>query len=73
MKMKRRLNEEQEFRILLLVLDKVLWFGFGIMALGFYKMLSSGVIGEGIYFLIAGIVILTIFVWQLIKEYHFSR
>ncbi len=71
--MKRRLNEEQEFRILLLVLDKVLWFGFGVMALGFYNMLSSGAIGEGIYFLIAGIVILTIFVWLLIKEYHFSR
>jgi len=69
--MKKRLAQEHQFEILLLVLDKVLWLGFGIMTFGLYKMTSTGIVSEGLNYLIAGIVLLTIFVWLLIKEYHF--
>ncbi|MBS3112779.1 hypothetical protein J4418_01735 [Candidatus Woesearchaeota archaeon] len=69
--MKKRLAQEHQFEILLLVLDKVLWLGFGIMTFGLYKMTSTGIVSEGLNYLIAGIILLTIFVWLLIKEYHF--
>ena len=69
--MKKRLAQEHEFKILSLVIDKVLWLGFGIMAFGFYKMVSTGIFSEGIYYLISGIVFLTLLVWLLIKEFHF--
>ncbi len=69
--MKKRLAQEHQFQIFTLVLDKVLWLGFGIMTFGLYKMTSTGFVGEGINYLISGVVLLTIVVWLLIKEYHF--
>lgn len=69
--MKKHLADEQQFKVFLLVFDKVLWLGFGIMTFGLYKMTSTGIISEGINYLISGVVLLTIIVWLLIKEYHF--
>ena len=36
-KMKKRLTQSEEFEIMKLVLDKFLWLGFGIMAIGFFN------------------------------------
>ena len=67
--MKKRMTEQQEFDIMKLVLDKFLWLGFGIMAFGLYKMLTV-TISEGIYYVIAGIVVLVVLLLIVIKEYE---
>jgi hypothetical protein len=71
-KMKRHMTHDEEFKIMELVLDKFLWLGVGIMALGFYKMVSlSEDLWYGLSVLVAGAVILLIFIYILIKEYNF--
>ncbi|MFA5141645.1 MAG: hypothetical protein WC471_01590 [Candidatus Woesearchaeota archaeon] len=71
--MKKYLSMDQEFQILLLVLDKVLWLGFGLLALGLYKILSQNLISEGIFYFVISIVILILFIISLVKEYHVGR
>lgn len=71
-KLKRRLSENEEFEVLKLVLDKFLWFGFGIMAFGLYKTLTLS-FKSGIWFIAAGAVILLLFAWFVRKEFEFVR
>ena len=73
--MKKRLTQHEEFEILKLVLDKFLWLGFGIMAMGFYLTATSGLeeIWRGAAFLITGIVVLALFVIILVKEYEIIK
>jgi len=71
--MKKRMTEQQEFEIMKLVLDKFLWLGFIIMAFGIYKMISTSVIGEGIYYLLLGIVLLILFLVIIVKEYEIIK
>ena len=71
-KMKRHMTHEEEFEIMKLVLDKFLWLGVGIMALGFYKMITlSDNLGFGLSILAAGAIILVLFMILLIKEFNF--
>ena len=70
--MKRRLSESQEFEIMKLVLDKVLWLGFGIMAYGLYQT-SKTTIQIGLSWMIAGAVILFLFTWIIVKQYEIIR
>lgn len=70
MKLKKRLTHDQEFDILKLVLDKILWLGFAIMAYGMYNMWTSTVM-EGISWMVVGAVILIIFMVIIIREYEF--
>jgi hypothetical protein len=74
-KMKKRLTQSEEFEIMKLVLDKFLWMGFGIMAFGFYILLTSQAeaLMRGISFLFAGAVILMIFMFLLLKEYEIAK
>jgi hypothetical protein len=72
--MKRHLTKSEEFDIMKIVLDKFLWFGVIIMGLGFYKMVSSTedfLISFSI--LLAGIIIMVLFMVILIKEYEFMH
>jgi hypothetical protein len=71
--MKKRLTREEEFDILKLVLDKFLWLGVLIMGYGFYKLISSVGIAEGLSILVAGAIILVIFMIILVKEYEFIK
>jgi hypothetical protein len=71
-KLKRRLSENEEFEVLKLVLDKFLWFGFGIMAFGLYKALVVS-FKSGIWFIVAGAIILLLFAWFVRKEFEFVR
>lgn len=71
-KLKRRLSEEEEFEVLKLVLDKFLWFGFGIMAFGLYRTLTLS-FRSGIWFIVAGAIILLLFAWFVRKEFEFVR
>ncbi len=67
--MKKKMTEQQEFEIMKLVLDKFLWIGFGIMAFGLYKSFTVDMT-EGIYYMIAGIVVLIVFLAVIVKEFQ---
>ena len=69
---KTRLTEAQEFEVMLLVLDKFLWLGFGVMVFGLYKMLSQ-TIADGIYYIITGAVLLLLFMILIVKEYEIVK
>jgi len=69
---KRRLTGAEEFDIMKLVLDKFLWLGFGIMAYGLFLMLTQS-IAEGVYYIVAGIIVLLLFMFIIVKEYEFVR
>jgi hypothetical protein len=72
--MKKRLNPQQEFDILKLVLDKFLWLGFGIMALGLYTIITQAAnMYQGFAFMIVGAIVLILFMMLLIKEYEIVR
>lgn len=71
-KIKRHMTHEEEFQIMKLVLDKFLWLGVGIMAFGFYKMISlSENMAYGLSVLVAGAILLIIFMIILVREYNF--
>ncbi|KYK25618.1 hypothetical protein AYK26_05765 [Euryarchaeota archaeon SM23-78] len=71
-KMKRHMTHEEEFDIMKLVLDKFLWLGVGIMALGFYKMISLNEnLIYGLSVLVAGAILLVLFMIILVREYNF--
>jgi len=70
--MKKRLTQTEEFEIMKLVLDKFLWLGFIIMAFGFYNIAVFGAakIIEGVGFMLAGVIVLALFVMIMVKEYE---
>jgi len=70
--MKKRLTHQEEFQVMLLVLDKFLWFGFGIMAMGLFYMFQAD-INNGISLIIAGAVVLMIFLYLIVKEYEIIK
>lgn len=72
-KMKKRLTQAEEFEIMKLVFDKFLWLGVGIMAYGFYVLVKGTYIQEGVSFLIAGAVVLILFMWLLVREYEILK
>lgn len=67
---KKRMTEQQEFEIMKLVLDKFLWLGFIVMGWGMYQSLSQSSLMAGIWYLIAGAVILLLFMIVIVKEYE---
>jgi len=70
--MKKRLTQSEEFEILKLVLDKFLWMGFGILAYGFYTLLTgqTETLVKGISLLVGGALVLMLFMFLLMKEYE---
>ncbi len=69
--MKRKLSKQQEFEVFKLVVDKFLWLGLVIMGYGLYKMLEYTQISEGIYYILAGAIVLIILTVIIIREYEF--
>jgi hypothetical protein len=70
--MKKRLSRGEEFDILKLVLDKILYLGFAISAYGMYLMyVSAG--QKGFMVIITGIIFLFFFSFLLIKEYELIK
>lgn len=67
---KKRLNPDQEFQIMKLVLDKFLWLGFIVMGWGMYLSLSQARVLAGIWHMIAGAVLLLLFLIIIVKEYE---
>ena len=70
---KKRLSETQEFEIMKLVLDKFLWLGFIVMGWGTYLSLTSENILAGLWHMIAGAVLLIIFLVIIVKEYEIVK
>jgi len=67
--MKRRLSRTEEFDIMKLVLDKFLWLGFGIMAFGLYQLFTLD-FSNGLLLIIAGAILLIVFMIIIVKEYE---
>ena len=72
-KIKKRLTQSEEFEILKMVFDKFLWLGVGILAYGFYSLVTGKFVQEGISFVVAGAIVLILFIWMLVKEYEVLR
>ncbi len=70
--MKKRLTPSEEFEIMKLVLDKFLWLGIAIMALGLYKIFA-GTSVNGLSLIITGAIILIIFLILVVKEYEIVK
>lgn len=69
---KKRLSEHEEFEIMKIVLDKFLWLGTILMAFGLYLMMTATII-EGLYYIIAGAVLMLLFAWLIIREFELVR
>lgn len=67
---KRRMTDEQEFQIMKLVLDKFLWLGFIVMGWGMYSAIKDGTVLPGLWYMIAGAVLLVLFMIIIVKEYE---
>lgn len=67
---KRKMTEDQEFQIMKLVLDKFLWLGFIVMGWGMYTAIKDMAILPGLWYMIAGAVLLFIFLIIIVKEYE---
>jgi len=70
--MKKRLTSHEEFDILKLVLDKILWLGFALLAYGYYKLVQLIVIPnlQGITFVVSGAILLAVLMFIVVKEYE---
>lgn len=69
--MKKKLTQQQEFEIMKLVLDKFLWLGFGIMAYGLFSIVTNGTdLFKGFSYMVAGAIVLVLFMLLIVKEYE---
>ena len=67
------MTEEQEFEIMKLVLDKFLWLGFIVMGWGMYTAINDSMILPGLWYMIAGAVLLILFLIIIVKEYEILK
>lgn len=72
-KTKKQLTRAEEFEILKLVLDKFLWIGVIIMGYGFFRLITTDAFWQNFVIMAAGIVLLLLFMWLLIREYKFMK
>ncbi len=72
-KAKKKLTPEQEFEMMKMVFDKLLWIGVVIILYGGYQMAVKADVLDSLLFLAAGIVIFIIFIVLLIKDYEWAK
>lgn len=71
---RRHLTRDEEFQVMKLVLDKFLWLGMGIMAYGFWLLISAqNSVWHGLTVLLSGAVVLVLFMLLIIKEYNYAK
>jgi len=70
---KKQMTEDQEFQVMKLVLDKFLWLGFVVMGWGMYQSLSQASVMAGIWYMIAGAILLLLFLIIIVKEYEIVK
>ena len=73
--MKKRLTQTEEFEIMKLVLDKFLWLGFIIMTYGMWVMAAQtgDTLLRGLSIMVAGAVVLLLFLIFIVKEYEIIK
>ncbi|MBN2567362.1 hypothetical protein JXB02_04745 [Candidatus Woesearchaeota archaeon] len=73
--MKKRLTQAEEFEIMKLVLDKFLWLGLAIMAFGMWVMVNGTTteVLRGLSFMVAGAIVLILFMMLIVKEYEIIK
>ena len=62
----------EEFEIMKLVLDKFLWVGTLLMLYGLYTAIAQNV-NDGMYFILAGAVVLIAFAFIIVREFERIR
>jgi hypothetical protein len=67
---KKRMSEQQEFEVMKLVLDKFLWLGFIVMGWGMYLAIRDSAILPGLWYMVAGAVLLLLLLFIIVKEYQ---
>ncbi|MAG73844.1 hypothetical protein CL620_05995 [archaeon] len=70
---KKRMSKDQEFQIMKLVLDKFLWLGFIVMGWGMYTSIRDAAILPGLWYMLAGAILLFLFLIIIVKEYEILR
>ncbi len=70
---KKKMSESQEFEIMKLVLDKFLWLGFIVMGWGMYMAIRDASVLPGLWYMVAGAVLLFLFAVIIVKEYEVWR
>ena len=71
-KIKRRLTHSEEFDIMKLVLDKFLWLGTAFVGWGLYISIANTFL-EGVWYIVAGALIMLAFAWVVIREFEQLR
>lgn len=73
--MKKKLTQDQEFQVMKLVLDKFLWIGFLIMAVGMYKLYVGGLaaLQDSILLFVVGTIVLILFMVIIVKEFEIIK
>lgn len=71
-KAKRRLTHSEEFEIMKIVLDKFLWLGTAFIGWGLYLSIAKTFF-DGMWFMIAGALIMLAFAWIIIREFEALR
>ncbi len=69
-KQKKRMTRQEEFEIVKMVLDKFLWAGTAIMGVGFYKLFTDTELSTGISWMVAGALLLVVFIVMVVREYE---
>lgn len=70
---KKRMTQDQEFQIMKMVLDKFLWLGSLVMGWGMYAAIRDSAVLPGLWYMIAGAVLLLLFLIIIVKEYEVLR
>lgn len=72
---KIRLTPEQEFDMMKLVMDKLLWIGTIILLYGLYILLTGGTaaILDSLEVLVFAAIVFVIFVVMLVRDYEWSK
>lgn len=67
--MKHRLTSDQEFQLLKMVLNVFLWIGVIIMLFGGWQLVE-GHINTGISWIVAGAIVLILFILLILRHYE---
>ena len=71
--MKKRMTQAEEFEIMKIVIDKFLWVVTIIMVYGLFVIITGSNLLDGILYLMAGVILLIIFMIIIVKEYEFGK
>ena len=69
---KRHLTQGEEFEIMKLVLDKFLWLGTGLLGVGLYLAIAAE-LNDGLWFILAGTLVMVVFAWFIVREFERLR